>query len=61
MGEQSRTVILEAVSQKQRDTARRQDPAHLMHDALGHRQGTAAHIDHHQQFALGVHRRPYPV
>jgi hypothetical protein len=32
-----------------------------MHDALGHRQGAAAHINHHQQFVLGVHRRPHPV
>ena len=32
-----------------------------MHDALGHRQGAAADIDHHQQLARGVHRRPHPV
>ena len=32
-----------------------------MHDALGHRRGAAAHIDHHQQFARGIHGRPYPV
>jgi hypothetical protein len=32
-----------------------------MHDALRHRQGAAADIDHHQQLARGVHDRPHPV
>ena len=60
MRQQCRAIVLEAIGQKQRDTAWRQHPGHLMHDALGHRQGAAAHIDHHQQLALGVHRRPHP-
>ena len=38
----------------------RQHLGHLMHHALGHGQGAAADIDHHQQFALRVHRRPHP-
>ena len=61
MGQQCRAVVLEAIGQKQRHTAWRQHLGHLMHDALGHRQGAAADIDHHQQLALGVHRRPHPV
>ena len=48
------------VAQKKWHTAGRQHLGHLMHDALRHRQGAAAHIDHHQQLTLRVHRRPDP-
>ena len=61
MRQQRRGVVLEAIGQKQRHTAWRQHSGHLMHDALGHRQGAAADIDDHQQLARGVHRRPHPV
>jgi hypothetical protein len=46
MGQQHRTVVLEAIGQKQRHTIRRQHLGHLVHDALRHRQGAAADIDH---------------
>jgi hypothetical protein len=32
-----------------------------MHHSLGHRQGAGSDSNHQQQFALGVHRCPYPV
>ena len=53
MRQECRAVVLEAIGQKQRDTAWRQHLGDLMHDALRHRQGAAADIDHHQQLALG--------
>ena len=52
MGQERRAVVFEAISQKKRHTAWRSYLGHLMHDALCHRQGAAAHIDHHEQ--LGV-------
>src|SRR5712691_7385021 len=61
MRQKCRAIILEAISQKQRYTAWRQHLGHLMHDALCHRQGAAAHINHHQQFAPGVHHPPRPI
>jgi hypothetical protein len=46
MGQQRRAVVLEAIGQQQRHTIRRQHLGHLVHDALRHRQGAAADIDH---------------
>ena len=61
MPQDGRLILFEAIGHKQWPTVSCQHLGHLMHDALRHRQGTAADIDHHQQLARGVHGRPHPV
>ena len=61
VGQQGGAVLLEAIGQQQRDTARCSHPHDLMHHALSQGQGAGADINHQQQCALGVHRCPYPV
>jgi hypothetical protein len=59
-GSPCRAVILEAIGQHKRDTARRSDPNDGMPHALGPPQGAGSAIPDHQPGARGGHRRPPP-
>src|SRR5215475_13036490 len=60
MGEERCGVLLEAVGQEERHTARGQPLDDLMDYSLRHGQRAVTDIDHHQQLARGVHGRPHP-
>jgi hypothetical protein len=59
--QQSGPIILEAIGHTEGHTVGRQQPGHLMHHTLSHRQGPRADVHHQQQLALGVHGDPHPI
>ena len=60
VGQQGRGIRFEAVRQEEWHTTRCEHLYHLMHHPLRYSQRAAADIDHHQELACGVHRRPHP-
>jgi len=59
--QQRRHVLAKSVRQKERRTVGRHHLRHVVDDALRHRQSALADIDHQQQLALRVDRRPDPL
>ena len=61
VGQQGSRILLQAIGQKQRHTAGRQDLDDLVDDPLRHRQGALADVEGQQQLADRVDRGPHPV
>src|SRR5215510_13179957 len=61
VGQQGGRILLQAIGQKQRHTAWRQDLDDLMDDPLRHRQGALADLEGQQQLGDRIDRRPHPV
>ena len=61
MGQEGRALVLESSGATERNAARGQALADLMHHTLGHLQSTRPPSDDQQPLAVGLQGRPDPV